>query len=143
MVFFFPLQNHTSLSSEKIKLIVSFLNRQVKVSGNVLKCKTAQQTKCGGDADRQHRFPSWVFLRGFGGGGGGETTLKRRRSNDAGLRRVCRRWVFYFKAGKERYFCSITQTITCAGVGGGMGLRDKRRHLFRMKSNKEGASPPS
>ena len=57
------------------------------------------------------------LLGGFGGGGGGETALKRRRSNDTGLRRVCRRGVFYFRAGKERYFCPITQTISCAGAG--------------------------
>ena len=63
-------------------------------------------------------FLPGCFLREFGGGGGGETPLKRRRSNDTRLRRVCRRWVFYFKAGKERYFCSITQTISCAGAAG-------------------------
>lgn len=117
-VFFFsPLQNHTSLSSEKIKLIVSFLNPQLKVSGNVLKCKTAQQTKCGGDADRQHRFPSWVFLRGFGGGGGGETTLKRRRSNGTGLRRVCRRWVFISRLGRNVIFAPPLRPLLVRGWG--------------------------
>ena len=67
--FFPPLQNHTSLSSEKIKLIVSFLNRQLKVSGNVLKCKTIEQTKCGGDGDRQDRFSPRVFFKGIRGRG--------------------------------------------------------------------------
>ena len=113
------------------------MSQELKVSGNVLKCKTASQTEYNGDGCRQGKFSSWFFffppfsiLSDLG------TKLhKRQDSRNPALRDGRRRCGFYFRAGTEG------RLLQDSAHGEAVGEGNRSRRIMSLGSSMKSGEP--
>lgn len=114
------------------------------MSGNVLKCKTAPQTKYIGDACRQGKFSSWVFLFFFLPLFPFEVIWGQNFTNNKTQITPCLETsvdVLDFISGLVTKVILLCKSAHRDAVG--EGGRNKQDHLFRRKHEIQGAPSPA